>query len=67
MQNDLFIDTLYVFFSENNQRIFDILASTAQCGNFRIFLSLRFYVKSVLENGEVSKSPFGSFLGSEVC
>ena len=27
----------------------------AQCGNFRIFLSLRFYVKSILLNVEVQK------------
>ena len=31
---------------------------TAQCGNFRIFLSLRFYVKSILENLEFLKLPF---------
>ena len=27
----------------------------SQCGNFRIFLSLRFYVKSILESWEVPK------------
>ena len=27
----------------------------SQCGNFRIFMSLRFYVKSILENVEVEK------------
>ena len=30
----------------------------AQCGNFRIFLSLRFYVKSILEYVEVQNLPF---------
>ena len=29
-----------------------------RCGNFRIFLSLRFYVKSILQILEVSKLPF---------
>ena len=29
-----------------------------QCGNFKIFLQLRFYVKSILENLEVLKLPF---------
>ena len=29
-----------------------------QCENFRIFLSLRFYVKSILENLEILKLPF---------
>ena len=33
----------------------------AQCGNFIIFLSLRFYVKSKLENLEVVKLPFLQF------
>ena len=32
--------------------------NVAQCGNFRIFLSLRFYVKSILENLEVLKLQF---------
>ena len=30
----------------------------ARCGKFTIFLSLRFYVKSILENVEVLKLPF---------
>ena len=39
-----------------------------QCGNFKIFLSLRFYVKSILENLEVRKLPFLPFFGgSEFC
>ena len=32
----------------------DVLDNKAQCGNFRIFLSFKFYVKSILENREVS-------------
>ena len=39
----------------NNLRI---QVCIAQCGNFRIFLSLRFYVKSILENLKVPKLPF---------
>ena len=35
----------------------------AQCGKFRIFLSLIFYVKSILETLEVLKLPFLQFLG----
>ena len=35
----------------------------AQCGNFIIFLSLRFYVKSVFENSDGQKLPFLPFLG----
>ena len=38
----------------------------AQCGNFIIFLSLRFYVKSNLETLEVKNLPFFAILeGSE--
>ena len=36
----------------------------AQCGNFRIFLSLRFYVKSLLENLEVLKLTSSAILGT---
>ena len=36
----------------------------AQCGNFRIFLLFRFYVKSSFENLEVVKLPFFAFLGA---
>ena len=35
----------------------------AQCGNFMIFLSLRFYVISILDNLEFLKMPFLPFLG----
>ena len=31
---------------------------TAQCGNFSIFLSFKFYVKSILEYVKVQKMPF---------
>ena len=34
------------------------MAQNAQCGNFGIFVSLIFYVKSILENLEVPKLPF---------
>ena len=34
------------------------LVHTTQCGNFRIFLSLRFYVKSILGILEVQNQPF---------
>ena len=35
-----------------------------QCINFRIFLSFRFYVKSILENLEVLKMPIFAILGA---
>ena len=37
--------------------------SPSQCENYRIFLSFRFYVKSILETLEVLKLPFLPFLG----
>ena len=36
----------------------NLLTSFAQCGNFMIFLSLRFYVKSILGILEVQNLPF---------
>ena len=36
----------------------------AQCGNLRIFLSLRFYVQSIIENQGVLKLPFFSIFGA---
>jgi len=36
-------------------------------GNLKIFVSIRFYVKSILENLKVQKLPFLPFLGSEFC
>ena len=43
------------------------LLNKSQCGNFRIFLSFSFYVKSILKNLEVLKLPFLSFWGFEFC
>ena len=40
-----------------------ILVLNSQCGKFSIFLSLRFYVKSILENVKVEKVPFLQFQG----
>ena len=40
------------------------LLFVSQCGNFRIFLSFRFYVKSTLENVEVLKLPFFAIFGA---
>ena len=38
------------------------IGSKTQCGNFRIVLPLRFYVKSILENLKVIKLPFLPFI-----
>ena len=43
-------------------KIFDVCIIT-QCGKFRILLSLRFYVKSILGIMEVQKLPFLPFWG----
>ena len=40
------------------------LGKKSRCGNFRNFLPLRFYVKTIFENLEVLKVPFLSFLGA---
>ena len=40
----------------------NIALSVAQCGNFRIFLSLRFYVESFFENSKCLKMPFLAIL-----
>ena len=41
------------------------VSETRCCGNFRIFLSLRFYVKSILENlCRTSKTPVFSIFGA---
>ena len=37
---------------------FVVIVTHTQCGNFRIFLPLRFYVKSKLANVEPQKLPF---------
>ena len=39
----------------------------AQCGNFRIFLPFRFYVKSIFEILEVLKVLFCHFVDVELC
>ena len=41
-----------------------IWVTFAQCGNFMIFLSLRFYVKTILENLEVQNLLFFTHLGA---
>ena len=41
------------------------LSRCVQCGILRKFLSLRFYVKSILEDVKVQKMPFLQFRGSE--
>ena len=40
---------------KNGYDVNDESSNKAQCGNFRIFLSLRYYVKSILLNVEVQK------------
>ena len=51
---------LYTIFSN----LVSALAYTyTQCGNFRIFLSFRFYVKSIFENQELVKLPFFANFG----
>ena len=39
----------------------EIVSSTAQCGKFSTFLSLTFYVKSILENVNVQQMPYLQF------
>ena len=48
------------FSSEDQTQV----STKKQCGNFRIFLSFRIYVKLVLDNLEVLKLPFCHFWGS---
>ena len=48
--------------SSNERYFFNLAPHISQCGNFRIFLSLWFYVKSILENLEGLKLPFVPFL-----
>ena len=57
----------FAFFSKWNNQIKDI--TLAKRGNFRIFLPLRFYVKSNFVNVDYQKLPFSHFLdlGSEFC
>ena len=44
--------------NEDNQNTNNYNVSITQCGKFRIFLSLRFYVKSILAILEVQLQPF---------
>ena len=44
--------------------IMEKIEANPQCGNFRIFLSLKFYVKSILENLDVVKLPFFATLAA---
>ena len=61
-------DTLWIFiwrkklWSQVNSILY---VYTAQCGNFIIFLSLRFCVKSILGFLEVKIFHFNTFIGSE--
>ena len=41
-----------------NSYVLNELKYNTECGYFSIFLSLRFYVKSVLKNAKVQKMPF---------
>ena len=52
---------MYVFMGSkiHNETYIDVVG-VSQCGNFMIFLSLRFYVKSILWNLEVQIRPFYS-------
>ena len=52
------------FFGDSEFLIVSQCGISLQCGIFRIFLSLIFYVKSILENLKVLKLPF---LSSELC
>ena len=49
---------LFSFFSKKK-----LFADESQCGNYMIFLSLRFYVKSILRILEAQKLPFLQILG----
>ena len=40
------------------------MISNAQCGNFMIFISLRFYVKSIFEYSRSAKTAFFAILGA---
>ena len=46
---------------------FNASVSAPLCGKFKIFLALRFYVKSILENQEVLKLPFFAILQDLNC
>ena len=54
------VDFTKYLFSENTFLVFPLCAEvkSTQCKNFKIFLSFRFCVKSILQNLEVLKMPF---------
>ena len=61
-----FLKKIYFnFFLQVRSFIKNSVFPTSLYGIFRIFVSLRFYVKSILENLEVLKLPFCNFSGSE--
>ena len=47
-----------VYLMEREKRTLIEMFPLAQCGNYRIFLSHRFYVKSKLVNAEFQNLPF---------
>ena len=47
-------------------RVDRVVIVTTQCGNFRIFLSFKFYVKPILEDLGVLKTPFLPFQGLQI-
>ena len=46
------------------KNVINVTAVLTQCGNFWIFLSLRIYVKSILEKVEVLNLPFFAILSA---
>ena len=54
--NAVTCESCKAFFRRNALK--DKVISISQCGNFRIFLLLRFYVKSILGILEVQNLPF---------
>ena len=71
IRQPLIVDRLLVSeINKDNQSIglalvylneYNVVSTFPQCGNFMIFPSLRFYVKSGLENLDVLKLPFLPF------
>ena len=62
-----FIPTTIFMRSRTSSSVMQRHTVKPQYGKFKIFLLLRFYVKSILEKLEVLKLPFLPFLGSEFC
>ena len=52
-----------VAFIKKNGPALKVTKKMAKCGNIKIFLSFRIYVKSNMENLKVPKLPFIPFLG----